>query len=127
MEGKVRVLIQLGLLTFGGLLLLGCQTTRESFETTTVTAMELVGTQDAFFCGYYLSEGAKIPVWGSLPEVIIAPNVTECVFWKVHGEDTLKLVAYDGTSSLDFTATPGIEGIQLHMNGGWRVNPLSHQ
>ena len=85
------------------------------------TTLEITGTKGARFTGYYLVQGRKVSVSGSIPRTITDFGISGCEFRKGNPQDVLLLGAQDGSSTLNFAAQPGTVGVSAEFSGGWRA------
>ena len=88
------------------------------------TILEITGTEGAPFTGYYLVQGRKISVSGSIPRTITDFGISGCEFRKRNPQDVLWLGAHDGSSTLNFIAQPGTVGVSADFSGGWRARTI---
>ena len=86
--------------------------------------VELSGTPGAPFTGQYIRDGKRVTVSGVLPWSLSESNVSRLEFRKSKAEDTLILDARGGGSTLSGRANPGIRGVKVEMEGGWRFETI---
>ena len=88
------------------------------------TTLEITGTEGAPFTGYYLVQGRKVSVSGSIPRTITDFGISGCEFRKRNPQDVLWLGARDGSSTLNFEVQPGMIGVSADFSGGWRAQTI---
>ncbi len=91
-----------------------------------VTTIELTGTKGALYSGYYVTNGEKVEVSGTLPETISAKDVSAFEFRKADRQATLTLAARDDTSYMNPTSVPGSVGLSGDLAAGWSVRTIKN-
>jgi len=88
------------------------------------TTLKITGTEGAPFTGYYLVEGRKVPISGSIPKTITDFGISGCEFRKRNSQDVLWLGAHDGSSTLNLVCQRGTAGVSADFSGGWRARTI---
>jgi len=88
------------------------------------TTLEITGTEGAPFTGFYLVQGRKVSVSGSIPRTITDFGISGCEFRKRNPQDVLWLGAHDGSSTLNVVAPPETVGVSADFSGGWSARNI---
>jgi hypothetical protein len=101
-------------------LLAGCATTFSPHDYAGTTSINLTGQSGAAFTGYYIQDGKRIPIEGTVPWNFSAERISKLEIRKINRDDSINAefrYVGDGAKA-QMAISPGSQGIHLKIHNG---------